>query len=156
MKAIKDKIVERIEQLIQKGEAVKATHRPPPRNVITSLTLSDSSFSEWKTNCENLLILIGGKDSTYFANFSEKVKYPRHDHVSVGIGILKAIKEDVSLGLIDSLSDMVLAEVFTDFLDIADYLLSSGYKDPSASLIGAVLEDGLRKIAVKNNIQVTK
>ena len=28
------------------------------------------------------------------------------------------------------------------------------YKDPAASLIGAVLEDGLRKIADKNGIQV--
>ena len=37
---------------------------------------------------------------------------------------------------------------------MAEYLLEEGYKDPAASLIGAVLENGLRKICTNRGITV--
>jgi hypothetical protein len=39
---------------------------------------------------------------------------------------------------------------------MAQHLLDEGYKDPAASLTGAVLEDGLRRIARNNDITVTE
>jgi hypothetical protein len=48
----------------------------------------------------------------------------------------------------------VIADVFSDFLDMATELLEHGYKDPAASLVGAVLERGLRDIAKANGIEV--
>ena len=39
---------------------------------------------------------------------------------------------------------------------MAEHLLEKGYKDPTASLIGAVLEDGLRKMAKNNGIQLKR
>jgi hypothetical protein len=53
-----------------------------------------------------------------------------------------------------SFRKLVTAEVFSDFLDMAEHLLANGYKDPSASLIGAVLEIGLRDIASGNELKV--
>ena len=43
--------------------------------------------------------------------------------MNAGIGILKALKEDLELGFLTRIKDLVLAEVFTDFLDIASHLL---------------------------------
>ena len=37
---------------------------------------------------------------------------------------------------------------------MAEHLLNNGYKDPAASLVGAVLEDGLRRICTTNGIAV--
>jgi len=37
---------------------------------------------------------------------------------------------------------------------MAEHLISQGYKDASASLAGAVLEDGLRKICANNGIKL--
>ena len=51
---------------------------------------------------------------------------------------------------------MVAADIFTDFLEMAEYLIEQGYKDPAASLIGAVLEDGLRKIAKNSDITIQR
>jgi hypothetical protein len=45
--------------------------------------------------------------------------------------------------------------VFADFLEMGEYLLNEGYKDAAAVIIGAVLEDGLRKIAVQRAVAVT-
>ena len=42
---------------------------------------------------------------------------------------------------------LLQAEVFADFLEMAEHLLGGDYKDAAAVLLGAVLEDSLRKIA---------
>jgi len=49
---------------------------------------------------------------------------------------------------------MVHAEVFDDFLEMADYFMSEGrgYKDAAAVIAGGVLEGHLRKLAQKHNI----
>ena len=49
---------------------------------------------------------------------------------------------------------LVSASVFSDFLEMAEHLLDSGYKDPAASLIGAVLEDSLRRMCGNNALPV--
>lgn len=152
--AIKNKLVERIDQLLQKADKVRATHKPNPPNVIGFPTLSADAFFEWKSGVENLISRIVCEDSSYYDNFQNQVKKGYVSHLNSGVGILRALREDLELGYLEKIQDLIIAEVFTDFLDIAEHLLVNGYKDPSASLIGAVLEDGLRKIAVKNNITV--
>lgn len=48
----------------------------------------------------------------------------------------------------------VVAERFVDFLRSAKHLLENGFYILAASLAGAVLEDGLRKLCAKNSITV--
>ena len=50
--------------------------------------------------------------------------------------VLLAITVSVALGS-GALALPVSAEVFTDFLDMADHFLSAGYKDPAAVMGGA-------------------
>jgi len=42
--------------------------------------------------------------------------------------------------------------MFSDFLEMSEHLLGEGYKDAAAVIIGGVLEDSLRKLAVSNDI----
>ena len=70
------------------------------------------------------------------------------------MAILRAAEEDIEGGYLQKVETLVSAEVFSDFLEMAKHLLDNGYKDPAASLIGAVLEDGLRRICSNNNITV--
>lgn len=71
-----------------------------------------------------------------------------------GQGTLRAALEDVEQGHLATLQDMATAEVFTDFLEQADHLLGHGYSAPAASLAGAVLENGLRSLAERNQMRV--
>jgi hypothetical protein len=146
---MQEKFLERIKQLLEKAEKVKATHKSDFRG---ASTYDEAIFVEWKSNVENLILLVAGKDSVYYKNFIEYTS--DIDSVDRGIGVLRALKEDLEKGFLTSVRDLVIAEVFTDFLDMAEHLLEKGYKDPAASLIGAVLEDGLRKIAQKHNVTV--
>jgi len=156
---MKEKLLKRIEELLKKAEEVKRTGKLSRYG--NYYIVNEDTFLEWSTNVENLIILIAGKDSIYYENFISNVK-ARHPYVierypsdvDNGIAILRALKEDLEKGFLVTIRDLVIAEVFSDFLDMAQHLLDNNYKDAAALLIGAVLEDGLRKIAEKNNIPV--
>lgn len=71
-------------------------------------------------------------------------------------GILKALRTDYEAGYLQSVNEIIHGDVFGDFLEMADYLLAEGYKDPAAVLAGGVLEEQLRKLCQANSIPVTK
>ena len=81
----------------------------------------------------------------------ERCKVAVPDSVNVGFGVLEAAQSDLESGMMGRLDTLVAADIFTDFLEMATHLIENGYKDPAASLTGAVLEGGLRKIAVANS-----
>ena len=62
----------------------------------------------------------------------------------------------MELGYLQSFAEIVHSEVFTDFLEMADYLNENGYKDPAAVIAGTTLESHMRKIADKNNVEHSK
>jgi hypothetical protein len=62
------------------------------------------------------------------------------------VGALRALRRDYEAGFLTSVQSLVRAEVFVDFLEMAEHLLQQGYKDPAAVLIGSVLEEHLRAL----------
>ena len=72
------------------------------------------------------------------------------------IGILKALKSDYEAGHLEAIHELIHADVFADFLEMADYLLEEGYKDPAAVFAGGVIEEHLRKLCQKNIIEIMK
>jgi uncharacterized protein (DUF2164 family) len=71
-------------------------------------------------------------------------------------GILKALRADYDAGNLQSIVELVHADIFADFLEMADYLLQQGYKDAAAVIVGSVLEEHLRKLAQKSGIAVVQ
>jgi hypothetical protein len=67
-------------------------------------------------------------------------------------GILDALKEAYEAGYLDDVAELIHAETFTNFSEMAEYLLSGGYKDPAAVIIGSVLEEHLRQLCIKNGL----
>ena len=145
METLTDKLITHIDQLLSNAKT----------NEISYNDYNNETFIQWRTSAEALIIKIAGKDSPYYRNFFRKEYISTNkSYMDYGNGALKALKEDLELGFLDQIKDIILAEIFTDFLDMTQHLLEAGYKDPAASLIGAVLEDGLRKISDKNSLPV--
>ncbi|MGP8252572.1 MAG: hypothetical protein ACLQHF_11095 [Terracidiphilus sp.] len=69
-------------------------------------------------------------------------------------GILSALRDAHDSGYLGTVAELVRAEVFADFIEMAEYLLASGYKDPAAVLIGGVLEEHLRQLSIKNGVPI--
>lgn len=71
------------------------------------------------------------------------------------IWIVDALCADYEVGALTPIQDLVRAEVFDDFLDMARHLLDEGYKDAAAVMIGGVLENELRKLAERHGVATT-
>jgi hypothetical protein len=72
------------------------------------------------------------------------------------LGILRALRSDYEAGRLQSVVELVHADVFADFLEMADYLLQQAYKDPAAVIAGSVLEEHLRKLCDKHGVSTLK
>jgi hypothetical protein len=75
-------------------------------------------------------------------------------NIQILVGILQALRADYELGYLQSVEELIHADIFSDFLEMAAYLLSEGYKDAAAVLVGGVIEEHLRKLCVKNGIAI--
>ena len=68
------------------------------------------------------------------------------------LGIIMALKEAYESGYLQEITELIHADVFSDFLDMTEYLLQERYKDPAAVIAGGVLEEHLRKLCEKHSI----
>ncbi|MCT8869367.1 DUF4145 domain-containing protein [Shewanella xiamenensis] len=114
-------------------------------------------FTSWKVKVRNLLVTACGEKSQHFQAFtaSEKKSYSGESEYSIKkrLGaIFDAAKEDFEGGYLNSLKQLVQAEVFDSELEQAEELLKSGYKLASAVIAGVVLETALRDLCSDNNI----
>jgi hypothetical protein len=140
--------------------------------IIRSASNSDSGFEgdqisevmSWVTRLGQLIRKLYGENSQHFENYKKAIStenfYTIHSnwygHVSQVHGIAITVKHDLENGLLGSIKGLLQADIFADFLEIGEHLLHEGYKDAAAVTIGAVLEDGLRKLCVKHGIPVNK
>ncbi len=99
---------------------------------------------------------ITGTNSTYSIEVERLLKQYLHIHnyTTSIMGVVQALKDDLEAGYIETLTKLVQADIFSDFLEMGEYLLAEGYKDAAAVIVGGVLEDTLRKIAEKNDISI--
>ena len=72
------------------------------------------------------------------------------------IGVTKALLEDLKMGYLTSLEEMIHGDLFSDYLEMADHLVQHGYKDAAAVLAGATLELQLKKLCNKHSIGVQR
>jgi hypothetical protein len=71
------------------------------------------------------------------------------------IGSLKALRRDYDEGYLSSVQGLIRAELFADFLEMAEHLLEQGYKDSAAVLVGGVLEEHLRALCSVRSISTS-
>lgn len=70
------------------------------------------------------------------------------------IGVIEALRRDITAGYVHSVEELLHGELFGDFLFMADHLLSEGYKDAAAVIAGSTLESHLRTLCEKHGIAI--
>jgi hypothetical protein len=78
-----------------------------------------------------------------------------HLVLPVAVGALEALRADYEAGNLASLPELIHAELFADFLEMASHLLDGGYKDAAAVIVGSTLEGHIRQLAEKAGIPST-
>ena len=69
-------------------------------------------------------------------------------------GVLRALRADVEGGRLASFEEMVRADVYADLIAQGKGLLEGEHSRAATVLVGAALEDHVRKLAVKHQIQL--
>ena len=148
-----ERILCRAIRLVKKGNEVLSTVRPIPD---TYFSASDTqAYANWRSQSLAFLADLLGPTHVYTTTFREETEETLGtDNIRGGIGILQAVVEDIEQRFIETVRQLITADVLSDFFEQAAYLLENGYKAPAASLAGAVLENGLRSIASSNGVQV--
>ncbi len=92
----------------------------------------------------------------YYNEFKSRTKSFGKNDVGAGIEILRAIRSEISGGWLFSMKGIITAEVFADFIEMAEHFLETGYKDPAAVMAGSVLEEHLRQLCIKTGIDIER
>ena len=148
-------LVKRADDLLEMGSAVMATAYSTGGqynvNYVNAATLAG-----FRAAVLSFIERVYGRDHSHFAQFSSRTKNSSRSDAEDGIAILQAIRTEIAGGWLQTIKGMVTAEVFADFIEMAEHLLDSGYKDPAAVMAGSVLEEHLRQLCGKNGVDVTK
>jgi hypothetical protein len=116
--------------------------------------LSDIEMRKIRLRCEAAVERLAPANSVYMRDAHNLGKMWDGKRILTLIGILQALQADYAAGYLRTVEELLHADVFGDFLGMADELLDKGYKDASAVIAGTVLEEHLRKLAASHNIAV--
>jgi hypothetical protein len=116
---------------------------------------------ELVTRAQALIARFAPLGSSYAVNVEQMAKKNpplSHSHMFFKEiqGILSALRKDYEAGYMNKIEELIHADLFSDFLEMAEHLLEEGYKDPAAVLVGGVLEEHLRKLSDKHGISAAQ
>ena len=94
-----------------------------------------------------------GEKHSYYTEFHSKGS-DYAPTIEDSLGVLEAIADEIDKGWHKSIRGVVSAELFSDFIEMANHLLGEGYKDAAAVMLGSTLEEHLRQLARNNGIEV--
>jgi hypothetical protein len=144
-------VLPQLDELIAKYEKIKKR-----KKFDNWSNIEDDEVSEFLAATVAAIHRTSGASSQFAKQADEIIKqYPggfRSQAVPHIGGILKSLRHAVASGYLASVQELIHADVFSDFLEMAEHLLGEGYKDPAAVLTGGVLEEHLRKLCSKNGL----
>jgi hypothetical protein len=150
-----EKITEKFKKLIAEGQQIMAhsgwngqyfAHHP-----------SSADYLRFRTETLNLIEKVCGENSVHYSELKRisegKDTANNSAYFALCYGTLEAAYNDFNEEFLFDIKALISAEILDDLLEQAETLQKNGYHIPAASLAGAVLEDSLRKICEKNNIE---
>ena len=95
-----------------------------------------------------------GREHSYYKEFFDRLEDTYDYHGKYALGILTTIRDQIYGGWIETTKGLITAEVFSNFLEMAEHLLDQKFKDPAAVVAGSVLEEHLRQLCLATGIAV--
>lgn len=146
-------LVRRTDELIEIGEQVLATRYMEGVNYPVA-HVKVAPMAGFRTAALSFIDRAYGPDHPHFKQFTDKTQHSYESDAERGLSILHAIRSEIAGGWLFTIKGMVAAELFSDFLDMAEHLLDQGYKDAAAVMIGSVLEEHLRQLCHRHSVDL--
>jgi hypothetical protein len=117
--------------------------------------VSYPDFSGFRAQSLSFIEQLYEKNNAYYLEFHSK-DISTFSTCEAMIRIMESIRDDIANGWFFSFKDSISDKIFSDYLDMAKYLLDREFKDASAVIIGFTLEIHLRYLCEKNEIEIKK
>jgi hypothetical protein len=150
---MKERLLQRVDELIEMGNAVLATRYQGASHMEY---VNGGMIKEFRASGLSFIEKIYGEKHSHFQEFVGLTDGYGPENVELGLGILRAIRGEIAGDWLFTVKGLVTAEVFTDYIEMAEYLLQEQYKDPAAVIAGSTLEEHLRQLCRKNGMPVTQ
>lgn len=140
------------QQLADIGSEFEAMRKRAKYDDLSDLPEHESQA--FVTRAVAAVVRITGENSAYATEARRVLKqFPQlHQHLAMVAGVVNALYADVKAGYLQSLVELVHAEAFADFLDMAQHLLDAGYKDAAGVIAGSALEAHIRLLCARSGI----
>jgi hypothetical protein len=123
-------------------------------------SIDANSLLSWGVKAKSLLSNVCGEKSHHMMTFIEAEKPRPYSNNFETLQRVKAIflaaKEDYEGGYLNTVRNLVQAEVFGSELEQAGELLTAGYASAAAVIAGVVLETTIRNLCTDNGIDHAK
>jgi hypothetical protein len=150
-----DKLLKKINDLLTLADNVLKTEKKDTRSFSISY-VDNEIFTEFKNASLSFITNLYGNKHPYYEGFKNDCDRSTPYHTKAGRGILSSIKTEIQDGWLNTLRGLVSAEIFVDFIEMAEHLLNENYKDAAAVMIGSVLEEHLRQLCIKNGVPASE
>jgi len=154
---LKDKLEDHFQKLIKEGENIlnKCGYT---RSEFIHFFPSGLEYNKWYSSAKNIIEKACGTQGIHYKQIEDIYTRNKGNPYFMPdcLGVLESAYDDFNSGLLEDTKAMITAEVFTDFIEQAEYLLSEGYKMPAAVLMRGVLEDSLRTLCKKAQIVLSE
>jgi hypothetical protein len=144
-----DDFITRADELIEVGKAALKTER----KIAHHSSIDSTQFFAFRSAALSFLLNSFRRDHPYYTDFFQRVQHADPYEVKYGLGILQAVRGEMAGGWTITVKAIVSAEIFSDFLEQATYLLSANWKDAAAVMVGGVLEEHLRQLCRKHGVE---
>lgn len=145
-----------LEQQLEEVENSAITVRSPLTGD-SDTTIPSELILNWRVKARSLIERACGEQSSHLTMYMEAEKLNSFDSYMNQLKRMKAVflaaKEDFEGGYLNSLRNLVQAEVFTSELEQAEELLKSGYATAAAVIAGVVLETTLRDLCSAHELE---
>ncbi|EKO3421175.1 hypothetical protein NXE12_001534 [Vibrio fluvialis] len=141
----------RVSQLLEQSTGVLGTKK---YNQYGFDYVDSGALSGLRASVLSFIAMVYGKDHSHYSEFDAATNNNYETNAQKGHAILLSIQNEIEGGWVFSVKQLISAEIFSDFLEMAEHLLSQGYKDPAAVMIGSVLEENLRQLCSNNEIDI--
>jgi hypothetical protein len=152
---LKDKLEDHFHRLINEGDTILKKYGWS--NGVRGSHPSDLEYNKWYSSAKNLIGKACSEQGIHYKQIEDIYTLNKGNsyYMPGCLGVLESAYEDFKSGLLEDTKALITAEVFTDFIEQAEYLLDEGYKSPAAVLMRGVLEDSLRTLCKKAKISLT-
>jgi hypothetical protein len=149
---LKEDLLKRLKHLEDSATQIKAS---ASFDLYENADIPSGPFYGFRSAGLSLLKETFGINNTYYIEFEIHTQIASYYELLNAIEILKSLHDEIENNWLWSVRGLISAEILSDFSEMASHFIELGYKDAAAVILGSLLEEQLRQMAIKNEIDIT-